>query len=92
RHLIQNMLQIMSAKIEMLDYKVEILSKRTIRERLFCFLNSRSNGDKKFTIPFNREEMAQFICVDRSAMSNELSKMREEGLIDFNRNEFELMY
>jgi len=91
RHLIQNLLQIMSTKIAMLDHKVEILSKRTIRERLLRFLEAHSGGLKKFSIPFNREEMAQFICVDRSALSNELSKMRDEGLIKFNRNEFELL-
>ncbi|MCL2854945.1 MAG: Crp/Fnr family transcriptional regulator [Defluviitaleaceae bacterium] len=92
RLLIENMLQIMASKISMLDHKVEILSKRTIRERLTCFLKTHAKGVKKFAIPFNREEMAQFLCVDRSALSNELSKMRDEGLIIFNRNKFEWLH
>lgn len=89
RHLIQNMLQIMATRISMLDHKVEILSKKTIRERLLCFLEAHSKGQKKFSLTFNREEMAQFLCVDRSALSNELSKMRNEGIITYNRNQFE---
>ena len=92
KHLIQNMFQIMADKIVMLDHKVNIVSRRTIRERLLCFLDSQSGGNKKITISLNREEMASFLCVDRSALSAELSKMQKEGLIKFSRNQFELLY
>ena len=94
--LIENMLRLIAKKNLMLNQKIEILSKRTTREKLLLFLetqrgNAINGGAKKLTIPFSREEMSQYLCVDRSAMSNELSKMRDEGLIKFNRNEFEIL-
>jgi CRP-like cAMP-binding protein len=47
---------------------------------------------KKFSIPYNREGLANYLCVDRSALSRELSNMRDEGLIDFQKNRFEVLY
>ena len=90
--LIENMLALIAQKNLLLNNKIEILSKRTIRERLLTFFELYNNGEKKFSIPYNREELAAFICVDRSAMSAELSKMQKEGLIEFNRNEFEILF
>ena len=87
----ENMLRSIATKAAMLDKKVEILSKRTLREKIMCFLNAHNGNARKFTIPYNREEMARHLSVDRSALSNELGKMRDEGLIWFNRNEFELL-
>jgi len=75
----------------MLNRTIEILSKRTTRDKLLCFFDYQRGAAKQFAIPFNREEMANYLCVDRSAMSNELCKMRDEGLIRFNRNEFEIL-
>ncbi len=89
--LIENMLKLIAKKNLMLNQKIDILSKRTTREKLLLFFDTQRGGGKKFTIPFSREEMAQYLCVDRSAMSNELSKMRDEGIIHFNRNEFEIL-
>ncbi|MCL2852823.1 MAG: Crp/Fnr family transcriptional regulator [Defluviitaleaceae bacterium] len=89
--LLENMLASVANKAVILDQRVEILSKHTIRKKLLCFLELQGRGAKKFTIPYNREEMARYICVDRSALSHELSKMRDEGLIRFQRNEFEIM-
>jgi len=89
--LIENMLKLISMKNLMLNQKIEILSKRTTREKLKCYFDTQRGAAKKFSIPFNREELAHYICVDRSAMSNELCKMRDEGLIKFKRNEFEIM-
>ncbi len=89
--LIENMLRLVARKSLMLNQKIEILSKRTTREKLLCFFDTQRGMAKKFTIPFNREEMARYLCVDRSAMSNELGKMRDEGLIRFHRNEFEII-
>ncbi len=88
--LIQNMLQLIAKKNLMLNQKIEILSKRTTRAKLLCFFDMQRGAAKKFTVPFNREEMAQYLCVDRSAMSNELCKMRDEGLIRFHKNAFEI--
>ncbi len=89
--LIENMLRLIAKKNLLLNQKIEILSKRTTREKLLLFFDTQRGMAKKFTIPYNREEMANYLCVDRSAMSNELCKMRNEGLIQFNRNEFEIM-
>ena len=89
--LIENMLQLIARKNLLLNQKIEILSKRTTREKLICFFDSQRGTAKKFTIPFNREEMAHYLCVDRSAMSNELCKMRDEGLLIFKRNTFEII-
>ena len=89
--LIENMLKLVAAKSLMLNQKLEILSKRTTRDKLLAFFDIQRGMAKKFTIPYNREELANYLCVDRSTMSNELCKMRNEGLIKFNRNEFELL-
>jgi len=89
--LIENMLQLIAQKNLMLNRKIEILSKRTTREKLLMFLNTQRGTTKKFSIPYNREELARYLCVDRSAMSNELCKMRDEGLLKFKRNIFEIL-
>ena len=89
--LIENMLKLVALKNLMLNQKIEILSKRTTREKLMHYFDTQRGAAKRFTIPFNREELAHYICVDRSAMSNELCKMRDEGLIKFNKNNFEIM-
>lgn len=89
--LIANMLRILAQKNLMLNEKISILSKRTIRERLWLFLQERAGQAKTVTLPFNREEMAAYLCVDRSALSAELSKMQQEGLIAFHKNRFTLL-
>lgn len=89
--LVSNMLRLLAQKNLLLNQKLEILSKRTTRERLLLFFDTQRGTAKKFTVPYNREEMAQYLCVDRSAMSGELCKMRDAGLIRFHRNEFELL-
>jgi len=90
--LIKNMLRLIAKKNFLLNRKIEILSKRTTREKLISFFDLQRAGAKKFTIPFTREEMAHYLCVDRSAMSTELCKMRDDGLIVFNKGTFELLY
>jgi len=87
----KNLLRAVARKSLLLNQKVEILSKRSIRERLLCFFDMQRGIAKKFTIPYNREEMARYLCVDRSAMSNEIGKLQKEGLIRFNRNTFEIL-
>ena len=92
-NLIENMLSLIARKNIMLSQKMEILSKRTTREKLLAFLNTQiqMNHSKRFLIPYNREALANFLCVDRSALSRELSNMRDEGLIKFKKNEFEIL-
>jgi CRP-like cAMP-binding protein len=89
--LIENMLKIIANKNLKLNQKIEILSKYKIREKLLVFFDMQKGMEKKFTIPYNREELARYLCVDRSAMSNELCKMRDEGLIRFHKNVFETL-
>lgn len=89
--LIENMLRLIAKKNLLLHQKIDLLSKRTTREKLLMFFDTQRGMSKKFTLPYNREEMARYLCVDRSAMSNELCKMRDEGLIRFYKNEFEIL-
>lgn len=90
--LISNMLDILALKNLMLNHKIDCLSKRTTRERILTYLSfqSRKAESSSFKIPFNRQELADYLCVDRSAMSSELGKMRDEGIIEFNKNKFTL--
>lgn len=68
------------------------MSKRTTREKLISYLSEQAekHNSSRFEIPFNRQQLADFLAVDRSAMSHELGKMRDEGLIVFSKNRFEL--
>nr|WP_073077606.1 Crp/Fnr family transcriptional regulator [Sporobacter termitidis] len=90
--LISNMLQIIAGKNILLMQKIEQLSKRSTREKILAYLSSeaKKGGGNTFEIPFSRQEMADYLAVDRSAMSSELGRMRDEGLIDFDRNHFRL--
>ena len=90
--LIENMLRLLAQKNLMLHQKDEILSKRTTRAKLICFFDFERGAARKFSIPFSREELAHYLCVDRSAMSGELGRMRNEGLIKFDKNKFEVLY
>ena len=93
-HLIQNMLKILANKNIELTQKVEHMSKRTTREKLLSYLSAEAikKGSNVFEIPFNRQELADYLSVDRSAMSSELSKLRNEGLLSYKRNHFKLTF
>lgn len=91
--LIENMLSVLTGKIRVLNLKLAIASRRKIRDKLLVFFeeqkkNAKSNG---FSIPLNREQLADYLMVDRTALSAELGRMREEGLIDFHKNQFRLL-
>ena len=90
--LIQNLLKILAQRNQQLVTKFSHISKRTTREKLlsYLYLQSRLQGSNTFTIPFNRQELADYLFVERSAMSHELSKLRDEGLLDYHRNSFKL--
>ncbi len=91
--LIQNLFFSISEKNRKLMQKIGYISKRTTREKLKAYLSSeaKKNNSGTFTIPFNRQQLADFLSIDRSAMSNELCKMRDEGKIIFERNRFSLL-
>ncbi|MBO5359583.1 MAG: Crp/Fnr family transcriptional regulator [Clostridia bacterium] len=90
--IVQNMFFAISDKNRKLVQKLGHMSKRTTREKLISYLSeeSKKQNSSSFTIPFNRQQLADFLSVDRSAMSNELCKMRDEGLIAFDKNYFRL--
>ena len=87
---IQNLFVAVAEKNRKLVRKLELMSRRSTREKLLAYLSdeARRAGNPSFTIPFNRQQLADFLSVDRSAMSSELCKMREEGLVDFEKNRF----
>ena len=69
------------------------MSQRTTRDKILSYLSmeSQKNKSSKFDIPFNRQQLADFLSVDRSALSKEMCKMRDEGIFKFNKNHFELL-
>ncbi len=91
--LIINLLQIFAKKTTLMNKKLEILSKRSIEDKLLSYLKSISlkNNSKTFSIPYNRQELADFLVVNRSALSKELMKLKKEGIIDYNKNTFTLL-
>ena len=76
-----------------LSNKVEILAERGLRERVMVYLHilQTKAGSNTVTVWMSREQLAQFLCVNRSALSNELSKMKKEGIIDFKGPTFTLL-
>ena len=90
---LRNLLTVMSQTTFALKQKLRILSQRTIRGRLMLFLNIRAKRaqSKEFDIPFDRQALADYLCVDRSALSAELSKLRDEHKVESVKNHFKLM-
>jgi len=92
--LIQNMLTIVSKKNIALTQKIAFISKRTTAKKLLAYLSFEAKRSERnpFVIPYNRQELADYLCVDRSAMSAELSKLQKEGVIKYHKNTFELLH
>lgn len=86
----QNLFFAISEKNKRLVQKISHISKRSTREKLTSYLSeeAKRQNSASFVIPFNRQQLADFLSVDRSAMSNELCKMRDEGLLSFEKNRF----
>lgn len=91
--IIQNLFFAISEKNRKLVQKLAHMSMRSTREKLISYLSeeSKNQNSSSFTIPFNRQQLADFLSVDRSAMSNELCKMRNDGLLEFDKNSFKLL-
>lgn len=91
--LIENMVHIIANKNRDLMRKVEVVSKRTIRERLLAYLSIQAQiqESRYFEIPLGRVELAEYLCVDRSALTRELAKMKDDGLIDYDKNCFQIL-
>jgi CRP-like cAMP-binding protein len=90
--LIRNLTRVLAEKNVTLTQKLEHVTRRTTRDKLLSYLSEQAKlaGGKVFDIPFNRQELADYLSVDRSAMSAELSRMRDENLLRWHRNHFEL--
>jgi CRP-like cAMP-binding protein len=91
--MIKNMVRILAGKNIYLTQKIWHLTRRTTREKLLSYLSAQAAraGNSAFEIPYNRQELANYLSVDRSALSNELSKMRDKGILRCRRNHFELL-
>ena len=89
----RNLLTILSDSNLRKHYRLAILAQRGLRDRVLVYLTMQAErrGTHTFRIPFSREELAAFLCVNRSALSHELSLMEAEGLIRFRKNEFTLL-
>ena len=90
--LTENLFALLAEKNRILARKVDYLAQRTTRQRLLAYLSEQAQrtGRAEFTIPFNRQQLADFLSVERSAMSAELSRMQAEGLIETERSRFVL--
>ena len=89
--LIKNVMKMISKRNSLLNDKIDIIGQKTTRDKIMALLETYHNGQKVFSIPYSREEMAKFLCVDRSAMSRELCRMRDEGILKFSKNHFEIL-
>ena len=87
------MVHIIADKNRDLIRKIEVISKRTIREKLLAYLSAQAQNQNSryFEIPLGRTELAEYLCVDRSALTRELVRMRDDGLIDYDKNCFRIL-
>ena len=90
--LVENMFHIMTGKAAALSERVEVLSRRSIREKLLCYFRQQSEkeGTDTFTLPFSLSTLADYIATDRSAMMRELKRLREEGTVSSDGRRFTL--
>ena len=89
---VQNLFFAISEKNRGLVQKLDYMSRRTTREKLLSYLSeeAKKQNSASITLPFNRQQLADYLSVDRSAMSNEFCKMRDEGILEFEKNRFRL--
>ena len=88
--LIQNLLLASARKNLGLSERIMHTSPKSIRGRLISFFSAQAarQGSRSFSIPFNRQQLADYLGVDRSTMCNELSKMQRDGIIEYEKNRF----
>lgn len=90
---IQNLLKVVAERNLQFHQQMEITAKRTTREKLMAYLLSQAKqaGSDSFTIPYDRQALADFLQVERSAMSAEISKLRKERVLESKKNQFTLL-
>lgn len=91
--LIENMVRLIGDKNVQLMHKIDVISRKTLREKILTYLQQESmrQNSRQFTIPFGRQELAEYLCADRSALTRELSSMQKDGLIFYDKNTFKLL-
>ncbi|MDO5400951.1 MAG: Crp/Fnr family transcriptional regulator [Eubacteriales bacterium] len=90
--LIRNLVHVIASKTLRIQEKLNHMSRRTTREKLLSYLSAQAerSGSLTFTIPYNRQQLADYLCVERAAMSVALSQLQREGLLQYRKNEFTL--
>ena len=93
RQMIYNLMKVVATKNLIFHQKIQITSKRSTREKLLAFLHlqAKQKNSSRFEIPYDRQELADYLQVDRSGLSAEISKLRREGIIKNQKNSFELL-
>lgn len=91
--LTENMVHIIAGKNRDLMRKVEVISRKTLREKILTYLSIQAQlqSCRYFEIPLGRVELAEYLCADRSALTRELAKMKADGLIDYDKNCFRIL-
>lgn len=91
--IIFNLLGLVAQKNLMYDHKIQVTSQRTTREKLMTYLlnQAKLQGTSHFTIPYDRQSLADYLEVDRSGLSAEISKLRKEGVLQSKKNQFTLL-
>ena len=89
----RNALRIVSEKIIRLTEKIGHITQRTIREKILSYLSRCAHKEQSdsFYIPYSRQQLAEYLCVDRSALSHELSRLQKQGVIQYHKNYFKLL-
>jgi len=93
QQLIFNLMKDLATKTILFHQKIEIISKRSTRDKLMTYLmlQAKKEGSDSFDIPFDRQELADYLEVERSGLSAEISKLKKEGIINNQKNHFELL-
>ena len=91
--LVKNLLQVMAQKSLALSQKIQFMSQKTTRQKLLAYLldQAKRAGSREFVIPFDRQTLADYLGVERSAMSAELSRLRRDGILDAKGSRFTLL-
>jgi len=91
--ILSNSSEILSNELIRLMYKIDVLSKRTLQERILTYLSliGEKSGSSTFDIGMTQDQLAQYLCVNRSVLSKELNEMRRAGLIDYHKKQFTLL-
>lgn len=91
--LIFNLMKDLAAKTITFQQKIEVTSKRSTREKLLTYLSimSKKAGNTLFSIPFDRQELADYLGVERTGLSSEIGKLKKEGILENDKNKFKLL-